>query len=80
MNPVIEIDGDSATGHWHAIIMVTDPTRQALWTFGLYKEKYVRTAEGWRFASMVFEPAVNSAFELGWAKEQFFKAARQGYN
>ena len=80
MNPIIEIDGDRATGHWHAIIMATDPTRQALWTFGLYKEKYVRTAAGWRYASVVFEPAVNSAFELGWAKEQFFDAARKGYN
>ena len=30
MNPIIEIDGDRATGHWHAIIMATDPTRQAL--------------------------------------------------
>jgi hypothetical protein len=79
MNPIIEIGGDNATGHWHAIIMATDPTRQALWTFGLYKEKYFRTPQGWKYQSIEFVPAVNAPYEEGWAKNQFFDAARKGY-
>jgi hypothetical protein len=76
MNPIIDIKGDAATGNWHAIIPGTDAQGQALWTFGLYKEHYVRTEQGWRFSSIVFEPAVNSPYEQGWGKAQFFSAAK----
>jgi ketosteroid isomerase-like protein len=76
MNPIIDIDGDTATGNWHAIIPGTDAQKQALWTFGLYKETYVRTPQGWRFSSVTFEPAANAPYEQGWGKSQFFTAAR----
>jgi hypothetical protein len=71
MNPIIEISGDEATGHWHAIIPATDPGGQALWTFGMYQERYRRTAQGWKFDYVKFVPAVNSPYELGWAKAPF---------
>jgi hypothetical protein len=77
MNPIIDIDGDVATGDWHAIIPGTDAQGQALWTFGVYKECYVRTLQGWRVSSMLFEPAVNAPYEQGWAKAQFFSAAQR---
>jgi hypothetical protein len=77
MNPIIEITGDAATGHWHAIIMATDPAQQALWTFGLYKEDYIRTPQGWKYRRIEFIPAVNAPYEQGWAKTQFFDAARK---
>lgn len=77
MNPIIDIDGDRATGHWHAIIPGTDAAGQALWTFGMYKDEYVRTSEGWRFSRVVFEPAVNSPYEQGWGKARLFDDARK---
>jgi hypothetical protein len=77
MNPIIDIEGDAATGDWHAIIPATDAQGQALWTFGIYKEHYVRTPEGWRISSMLFEPAVNAPYEQGWAAMQFFTAAQR---
>lgn len=69
-NPVIEIDGDNATGHWHAIVTATMPGDQALWILGLYIDEYVRTPEGWKFKSLRFESAATAPYEQGWAKVQ----------
>jgi ketosteroid isomerase-like protein len=72
-NPLIEVDGDTATGHWHALVTSTMPTPdgpQALWVLGLYKEEYVRTAEGWKFKTLRFETAATAPYEQGWAKMQ----------
>ena len=65
-NPLIEIDGDSATGHWHAIVTANLPDGTARWVFGLYKETYARTPAGWKFKTLVFETTINSAYEEGW--------------
>lgn len=49
MNPIIEVDGDAATGDWHAIVTSTSGAgkdRQAIWNQEKYKEEYVRTKEG----------------------------------
>ena len=69
-NPLIEVDGDSATGHWHALVTATMPGPQAVWVLGLYKEEYVRTADGWKFKTLRFETASTAPYEQGWAKIQ----------
>ena len=69
-NPIIEVNGDTATGNWHALVTMTVPGDQALWSLGLYLEEYVRTPEGWKFKSLRFESAANSSYELGWAKQR----------
>ncbi len=65
-NPSIEVDGDSATGHWHAQILMTTPDKQDVWIFGLYIEDYVRTADGWKFKTLRFETAATTPSERGW--------------
>jgi ketosteroid isomerase-like protein len=70
-NPLIEVDGDTATGHWHALVTATTPDRTGLWSLGMYDEKYVRTAEGWKIQTLRFTAAANSPYDLGWAKKQF---------
>jgi hypothetical protein len=69
-NPIIEVDGDVATGHWHALVTMTMPGDQALWTLGNYHEEYVRTSDGWKFKTLRFDTAATAPYELGWAKEQ----------
>jgi len=49
---------------------------QALWTFGIYHETYIRTEAGWRYTKIVFEPAVNAPYEQGWGKARFFEGAQ----
>jgi SnoaL-like domain len=69
-NPIIDINGDHATGHWHALVTMTMPGQQALWTLGLYIDEYVRTSEGWKFKTLRFETAATAPYELGWGKMQ----------
>lgn len=59
MNPIIAIDGDTATGQWHAIFCMNAPDNRAAYTlsFAIYDERYVRTGKGWRFESMKITPA-----------------------
>lgn len=74
MNPIIEIDGDTALGDWHAIITSTSGSgkdRQAMWILGKYNEEYVRTAEGWKIKSLLFTSASCAPYELGWGKAQY---------
>lgn len=74
MNPIIDIDGDTAHGDWHAIItstVGTGPNRQATWVFGKYQEDYVRTPEGWKIKHLHFTVSANPLYELGWGKAQF---------
>jgi hypothetical protein len=70
-NPLIEVDGDSATGHWHALVTATMPDHSAIWILGIYDERYVRTPEGWKIHTLRFISAANAPYDLGWAKQQF---------
>jgi hypothetical protein len=63
-NPIIEIDGDTARGHWHLISGSVSQTGDvptgfmggstsimadsSSFGFAGYKEEYVRTQDGWR--------------------------------
>lgn len=70
-NPLIEIDGDNASGHWHAIVTATMPDQSAVWILGLYKDTYVRTPEGWKYKTLTFEAASVTPYDKGWAKQQY---------
>lgn len=76
-NPIIEVKGDTATGNWHAMILLTGPVlatgpdenrQAAYWLFGIYSEEYVRTPEGWRYKSLRMTPAIYTPYEAGWGK------------
>jgi ketosteroid isomerase-like protein len=68
-NPLIEIEGDRAKGHWHALVTATLPDGNAMWILGIYDERYERTAAGWRIKTMRFISAANAPYSLGWAKK-----------
>lgn len=58
MNPIIDVDGDEARGHWHLIALAkrSDPygveNVDGAWSLGNYFVDFRRTEEGWRFTSM----------------------------
>jgi hypothetical protein len=57
-NPLIKINGDTATGEWHglfAIVNEQEGTQQ--WVGARYNNEFVRTAEGWKFKYLKFTPA-----------------------
>jgi len=56
INPLIDVDGDTASGHWRLIMLYTANVEPPLPSFyriiGWYKENYVRTPQGWRYKSL----------------------------
>lgn len=51
---VIEIDGGHATGTWQVTELGWPVQGPASCTLGIYKDRYRRVADGWRFASRDF--------------------------
>ena len=56
LNPIIEVNGDEATGHWRLIMLYTanlpDGDVQYLRIIGWYRETYRRTNGQWRFRTL----------------------------
>jgi hypothetical protein len=66
-NPLIEIDGDTATGQW----FLWQPMvlgEQALWLSAVYADKYVRTDGKWLFQHLKLNIRMLTPFEEGPAK------------
>lgn len=58
LNPLIELDGDSASGQVSGLFAFTSPTdSRPIWLCNLYRDTYQRTGEGWRFSSVRVETA-----------------------
>jgi hypothetical protein len=55
VNPIVDIDGDSANGRFKAFVRVADPNRSFAWVCGIYHVDAVRTTEGWKFARLEWQ-------------------------
>lgn len=54
-NEVITISGDTANASWSFTMMYTSPEEKRYRILGFYRDTFVRTAAGWRFASLYSE-------------------------
>ena len=56
INPIIDVDGDRATGDWRLIMLYTanqpDGSLEYLRIIGTYRERYVRVGGEWLFQSL----------------------------
>lgn len=52
MNPVIDVDGDTARGSWSFLMMYTGSDGSRVRIVGFYHDTYVRVGEAWKFASL----------------------------
>ena len=77
MNPVIVVDGDTASASWSALVPSTTVDETALLVAGRYEEELVRTADGWRYAQVRFRAAFRAPHEDGWAKTRFLTDERR---
>jgi len=68
VNPMIEVDGDTATGHWHFIGASEMPGGQTAWFLGTYAEEYVRTPQGWRYKLMKYTSVKQAPRPEGWGE------------
>lgn len=51
-NPVIEIDGDEATGLWYYIVLIDDGDSDRSWGQGRWEDKYRRVDGTWKIESL----------------------------
>ena len=66
INPIIEVDGDEATGHWRLIMLYTANVPsggvQYLRIIGWYRESYRRVGGVWRFQSLFCQVEEHAAY------------------
>ncbi len=72
MNPIIEVQGDRATGKWYLFQPATlAEGNQAVWLAARYEEEYVRVGGQWKFQHLKVFPHFLTPYEQGWAKKPF---------
>ena len=69
INPILEVEGDTATGLW----LLWQPVvfaraDRAAWLVARYHDRYVRVGAEWRFAHVRVETRALSPYEDGFAK------------
>jgi len=72
-NPIIEIDGDTATGNWHVMVALTHPDGRAVWIAGIYNDQFVRTGDGWKFRRLTFTQAFQTPYERSWGVGEWYR-------
>ena len=72
LNPIIEVDGDTAKGTWYLFQPCTwaDGNR-AIWGSARYDEEYVRVDGRWMFQRLKLTSHFWTPFDQGWVKTQF---------
>lgn len=72
MNPMIDVEGDEATGQWLLFQPCTDAgVDGAVWLAATYYDRYRRVDGAWLFAETVIDIAFFSEFDKGWARQRF---------
>ena len=68
MNPIIEVDGDTATGEWRLIMLYTgfnaDGSTHFSRIIGWYKEQYRRIDGQWLISSLYCEVEESAPYQL----------------
>ena len=71
-NPIIEVDGDSATGKWNLWQpMVYREDNETVWYAARYEESYVRTADGWKFKNLKLINLMHAPYKEGFGERRF---------
>ncbi len=72
-NPVIDVDGDEATGKWYAEIPSITGDGEAVWMQGTYEIDFRRVDDDWKISKYTFDFAYATPFDQGWVEQPFFE-------
>ena len=76
MNPIIDINGDRATGTWYLFQTCTFAEGNTpIWGAARYDEAYVREADGWKFQHLCLISSFWTPYAEGWVKRPFVQEA-----
>ena len=82
-NPIIEVNGDTATGQWYLLQPCTmavngeDGEKQAVWGSAKYNDTYVRANGQWKFQRLRVTLGFWSPFHQGWAQSWMIQDSAQ---
>lgn len=51
-NPIIDVEGDAATGEWYYVVAYALPGGDLEFGHGHYDDEYVRTDDGWKLSTV----------------------------
>ena len=69
MNPIIEVNGDRATGTWYLLGPFTSRKgNRAIWLAARYDDDYVKVNGEWKFQHLRATGRMAASYEKGWAK------------
>ncbi len=73
MNPIIEVEGDEATGQWYLFMACTQKNggENATWVSLRYDEEYLRVDGEWKFTSQKLTEYFWTPFDQGWVNARF---------
>ncbi len=63
MNPLIEVDGDRATGRWYIFEPVSFVEGGPGWLAGRYEDQYVRVNGQWKYERLRFLQYLATSFD-----------------
>ena len=72
-NPIIDIDGDQATGKWLLLEPCSfpqDDERQPIWGAAKYEDDYLRVDGEWKFKRVKLMSLMWSPYEKGWEEQR----------
>ncbi|MGD9764146.1 MAG: nuclear transport factor 2 family protein [Candidatus Binatia bacterium] len=73
LNPIITVNGNTATGQWRLIMPCTVKNEagklEARWLLSAYDEEYVERDGRWLFKELRVTPQFYAAHETGWAEQ-----------
>jgi len=70
LNPIIEVDGDTAHASWYLLQPCTEGG-QAYWVSGVYRDDYVKVDGKWFYQNLSVTFNFWTPYEQGWAKQPF---------
>jgi SnoaL-like domain len=71
MNPIIEVNGDRATGEWYFMGPFTfSEGHQARWLALQYKDDYVKLNGQWKYKHLRVNLRLSARYDEGWAKQR----------
>ena len=71
MNPIIEVNGDTAKGKWYFLGPFTfRKGNRAYWLAARYDDDYVKINGEWKFQHLRAIGRMSASYEKGWAKNE----------
>ena len=71
-NPVIEVDGDTATGQWYIFSPGTVEEDRAVFALVKAYDTYRRVEGVWKIETLKYDWKFFTSYDKGWAEEPFF--------